>query len=287
MTSGYRTGWLRLLAAAVVVALVSPLAMAEERSAKEPEAAPETVEMFAAIKADQIGVRLIPKDSTECRVLIENKTDKPLSVKLPPAFAGVPVLAQPGMGGIGGARGAGGFGGVGGRGFGGGGFGGGGQTMGGGMGGMGGMGMGGMGGMGMGGMGGMGGGMFNVPPEKVGKLTVATVCLEHGKREPRAAMQYEIQPIEQYTDKGEVQELCRMLGTGAVPQRVAQAAAWNLANDMSWQELAAKQLRFANGRRAPYFSAAEIQAGMQVAAAAIQMAKQRESTPQTDSLSQQ
>ena len=41
---------------------------------------------------------------------------------------------------------------------------------------------GGMGGMG-GGMGGMGGGMgmFNVPPEQVGQLKVATVCLEHGK----------------------------------------------------------------------------------------------------------
>ncbi len=40
-----------------------------------------------------ISVKVIPKDSTQCRVLIENKTDQPLSVKLPDAFAAVPVLA--------------------------------------------------------------------------------------------------------------------------------------------------------------------------------------------------
>ena len=54
----------------------------------------QTVEMFAAIEKGDIAVKLIPKDSTQCRVLIENKTDKPLNVKLPEAFAGVPVLAQ-------------------------------------------------------------------------------------------------------------------------------------------------------------------------------------------------
>ena len=47
----------------------------------------------------QIAVKLIPKDSTQCRVLIENKTDKPLTVKLPETFAGVPVLAQRAGGG--------------------------------------------------------------------------------------------------------------------------------------------------------------------------------------------
>ena len=77
-----------------------------------------------------------------------------------------------------------------------------------------------------------------------------------------------------------------MLGRGMMPQRVAQAAAWHLANDMSWQELAAKQLRFANGSRAPYFSAQEIQAGMQVAAAASKLAEERSSQSSQDSLSQ-
>ena len=53
-----------------------------------------TVEMFSAIEAGDIAVTLIPKDSTQARIMIANKTNKPLNVKLPAAFAGVPVLAR-------------------------------------------------------------------------------------------------------------------------------------------------------------------------------------------------
>lgn len=273
MARGNRIGWLRWVMLGAAVALLPALAQPRERAERAPEPVPDTVEMFKAMEDGQIDVKLIPKDSRQCRVLIENKTDKPLTVKLPEAFAGVPVMAQLGGGGFGG-----GIGGIGGGGGLGGNTGGGNQAFGGGMG----------GGMmgGMGGMGGGGGGFFNVPPEKVGKLKVTTVCLEHGKREPRAAMKYEIKPIEQYTDKKDVQELCRMLGKGMMPQRVAQAAAWHLANDMSWQELAAKQLRFANGSRAPYFSPQEIRAGMQAAAVATKLANDRQGGPTQDSLSQ-
>ena len=136
----------------------------------------------------------------------------------------------------------------------------------------------------------MGGGMgmFNVPPEKVGKRKVTTVCLEHGKAEPRAKVPYEIRPIEEFTDRVQVHEICRMVGSG-MNQRVAQAAAWHLANDMSWQELAGKQLRFANGTRAPYFHPREIRAAMQAAAMAIQLAERRQQESpgaSMDSLSQ-
>jgi hypothetical protein len=212
----------------------------------------ETVEMFAAIEKGDIAVKLIPKDSTESRVLIENKTDRPLNVKLPEAFAGVPVLAQ-NQGGAGNGNnhshnnnnnnsGN--------------------QGMGGGMGG--------------GGMGGMGGGMFSVPPEKVGKFKVPTVCLDHGKAEPRAAVPYEIKPIESYTSKPGVRELCQMLGSGQVNQRAAQAAAWHLNNGMSWDTLAAKRLRYAGGSSKPYFTPAEIQTAMQIASSAVSAAKEKE-----------
>lgn len=69
----------------------------------------ETVDMFEALEAGEIAVKFIPKDSTEGRVFIHNKADKPLNVKLPAAFAAAPVLAQmgggQGMGGGGGMRG--------------------------------------------------------------------------------------------------------------------------------------------------------------------------------------
>jgi hypothetical protein len=266
----------------VVLALLPTLAVAAEgRKRRKPgpfNPADPSVELFQAIDAGQIEVKLIPKDSTQCRVRIKNKTDGPLNVKLPEAFAGVPVLAQFGapVGGGGGGIGGGGIGG--GRGGLGGGTGGMNQGFGGGMGGMG------------GGMGGMGGGMFNIPPERVGELNIPIVCLEHGKRDPRPKVPYEIKPIDSFTDKPEVHQLCRMLGTGRLNQRVAQVSAWHLNNDMSWRELAAKRLRFANGTSRPYFSAQEIQAGMQVVATATKLAKERQDTPapgKSDSLSRQ
>jgi hypothetical protein len=251
------------LGALTVLLLATSLLAAEKRERPtrigqiNPNA--ETVEMFAAIASGDIAVKLIPKNSTECNVLIENKTKKPLNVKLPDAFAGVPVLGQVAAGGAPGGGRGGGHGGSSGRN----GSSGGNQGTGGGMGGM------------MGGGGG-GGGMWGLAPEQVGKFKVPTVCLDHGKAEPRPAVPYEIRPIDSYTTKSGVRELCQMLGSGQLGQRAAQAAAWHLNNGMSWEELANKQVHRANGMTQPYFSPAEIQAGMQIAASAVHTAKERE-----------
>ncbi len=249
----------RPLPLAVTVALMllaSALYAADDskpRKAGQYNPQNETVEMFAAIQSGDIAVKLIPKDSTLSRVLIENKTDKPLNIKLPDAFAGVPSLAQIGTGTAGRGAGRGG-----GRG----------QAVGGGMG---------MGGMGMGGMGGGMGGFMNVAPEKVGQCKVTTVCLEHGKVEPRESMHYDIKPLDTVTTKPGVRELCQMLGNDQANQRAAQAAAWHLNNGMSWQQLAAKSRRHADGSSEPYFSQEEIQLGMQIASAAERTAREQQS----------
>lgn len=248
----------RCFGLAVALLLLASTVWAAEGRAKigTYDPADQTVEMFAAMEKGEIAVRLIPKDSTQCKVLIENKTNQPLNVKLPEAFAGVPALAQ--IGGAGGRSSTRSSSGNNQN-----------QSMGGGMGGMG------MGGGGMGGMGG-GGGFFNVPPEKVGKFDVTTVCLEHGKGEPRAAIPYEIKPLESFTSKPGVRELCELLGNGQLNQRAAQVAAWHLNNGMSWQELAAKQLRYANGTSRPYFTAEEMQGGMKLVATAVKLAEERQ-----------
>ena len=271
MRFGYRTWSLALVAA---VGVLPTLLTATERAAR-PDAVSETVEMFSAMETGQIDVKLIPRDATRCRVLITNKTDKPLTVQLPDAFAGVPVLAQFGgdvgamaggaMGGGGGGGGRSGSSGSGGS-----------QGFGGGMGGMG-------GGM-MGGMGGMGGmGMMNIAPEKVGKLQVVTVCLEHGKKDPRPQIDYVIKPIDQFTNKTQVHELCRMLGNGVVSQRAAQVAAWHLNNNMSWQELAAKYVKRGPIIQ-PYFSRMEIRAGMQAVSVAARLNERRQAEKEDKSL---
>ena len=255
MSTNCANGSLRLLvcllaAAAIGATFSMSTASAAERKAKaksgfgEFNPSDDSVDLFDGMNDGQLEVKFIPKDSSQANVLIKNKSDKPLNVKLPDAFAARPVLAQIGGGlGGGGGRLGGNMGGMGG-----------GQMMGGGMGGMG----GGMGGGMMGGMGGMGGGMFNIPPEKVGKLKVACVCLEHGKAEPRAAIPYEIKPIDSLVPNKAVQELCRMVGSGKVNQRVAQAAAWNLQNGMSWDALAAKRVEHVGGLSEPYFSEYEL-----------------------------
>ena len=196
----------------------------------------ETVELFEAMEAGQIAVKLIPKDSTEGRVFIKNKTDKPLNVRLPDAFAATQVLGQMGMGGMGMGGG-----------------GGGGQGMGG----------------GMGGMGGGGGGMFNVPADKEGKFLVPCVCLEHGKAEPRPQMAYAVKPIESFTTKPGVAEMLKDLGHNKIDQRAAQVAAWHLNNGMSWEALATKKIERIDGSSYPYFSPEELRGGMFIAESAV------------------
>jgi hypothetical protein len=229
-----------LLCVTVVGRDSAPAAAPTKKPLKAGEFNPahETVEMFDAIKAGQIDVRLIHKDSSGGKALISNKSGKPLNVKLPDAFAGVHVLAQMNGGqgmGIGGGMG---------------------QMSGGGMGG------GGMGGGGMGGMGGGGGGMFNVAPEKVGEVPFTSVCLEHGKPEPRASMTYQIRAIDSVTKNKDLVEVLRLLNRGTMSQRVAQVLAWHLNNEMSFEELAAKRIEHLDGSSEPYFQLEEIRAAM-------------------------
>lgn len=272
-----------MTAAVVSLLSLSPSATAAEKVVKSRPAATKTtknpavkrrahgafhegdeiVDFFAAKDAGQLEVQFIPKDDTVATVFIKNKTDKPLNVKLPEAFAGVPVLAQ--MGGMGGGGG-----GMGGGGMGGGGGGGGSQGMGGGMGGGG-----GGGGMGGGGMGG-GGGMMNIMPEKEfknpAKIKVACVCLEHGKPNPKASIKYDIVPVEQFTDRVAVHEVLKMLGNGEIDRRAAQAAVWHLNNDMSWDELYAKEIKRLGGVHYSYFSDEEMRNAIGIANAASSIA---------------
>lgn len=69
-------------------------AQAAEKKAKLKPEDFQAVEMFAAMKSGDIKVEFIPKDATAATVIIHNNSGRPLSVKLPDAFAGVPVLCS-------------------------------------------------------------------------------------------------------------------------------------------------------------------------------------------------
>ena len=134
----------------------------------------------------------------------------------------------------------------------------------------GGMGM--MGGM-MGGRGGRGGGgMFAIAPNKTHKQSVRTVCLEHGKKEPRSTVDYTIVPIDSYTDNKTTQVLCSMLGDEELDQNAVQAAVWATENGLTMEELAAKKRQVSrNNPVESYFKASELQLSAQL----IEMANAR------------
>jgi hypothetical protein len=261
-----RQFWFAILGSILVtIASVSRSTAAEKATASTtptPEAA-APIGLFEAMDGGQVDVKFIAKNDRAARILITNKLEQPVQLKLPEAFAGVPVLAQRGGGGFGG----GGFGGGGrgGGGFGGGGTGGGQQSVGGGLGG------GGLGGGGLGGGG--GGGFFSIPPEQTAKINVAVVCLDHGLQNPSSSNPYKMVPAEEHLDRPAVIELLKAFGRGELNHGATQAAAWHLNNDLSWTDLAAK---LAGTRRSPsrppYFSRDEIRAGMAYAAEAIRLA---------------
>jgi hypothetical protein len=232
-------------------------------SASVPVAsAAQTAELFAAEAKGDVAVKYIPNDSRSAQVIITNKTSKPLSLQLPVAFAGVPVLAQMGMGMGGGGAGAG---------FGAGGIGGGPQATGGGLGGQG------MNGMGGGGMGGAGGGAFSIPPQKTRVLRVTTVCLEHGKPEPSSRHPFKLAPVESFSSDPKLAIVLESLGRGELSQKVAQAAAWHLSNGLSWEQLAAEKIDHAGGvPDEPYFTPSELMAARQVVAIATQQGAARQ-----------
>ncbi len=245
---------LMLLAPAVSIA-------ADRTTPDSPPPRAMAVEIFAGIAQGQIEVQLIPSSSEKCMLLVTNKTDRPLSVQLPPAMAAVPVLAQQ-QGQFGAPFNN---------------------------------------GLNQGNNGnnspqpiGIGPGpgrnnnrmnrmlnpmmnigvpnqgmpnmlpqfQMNIPPEKVGKVRLPAVCLAHGKPNPRPKIKYELRPLDSVTDASGVAEVCSLLGRGKIPQRVAQLAAWHLANDMSWEKLTGLRKELILGNQ-PMYTLREIRAAQE------------------------
>lgn len=253
------------LACGLIVFANGQACAADSASVTSASAAPSGVpDLFEAEERQLVSVKYIPNNAKSAQIIVTNRTRRPLTLRLPAAFAGVPVLAQMGgMGGMGGGNQGG---------FAAGGIGGGPQTTGGG--GMGGQGMNGMGGGGMG-MG--GGGAFSIPPERSRTFRVPTVCLEYGKREPSSRMPYKLARTETVSSDPKLAVVLESLGRGELPQKVAQAAAWHIANGLTWEKLAAEKIDHAGGiPDEPYFSRAELVAAHRVVAVATEQAQRRQ-----------
>lgn len=182
------------------------------------------VPLFELLKAEQVDAKLVHKDESSGNLFVENKFEKPINVQMPEAFVGVHVLNQ----GFFGNNGNSGFGNQNGQGS---GQGSGGQTTGG----------------GASNSSQSGPGIFSVPPGKVVRVPVRTVCLEHGRPTPASRMEYRIFPVERFSKDPALFELLTTVANGRTSQKVAQAAAWHMASDKSWKQLAAMKFRRLGG----------------------------------------
>ena len=261
-------------AGALIVSASSQSAVAaESASATSTSASASGVpDLFEAEAQQLVSLRYIPNNAKSAQIIVTNRTRRPLTLRLPDAFAGIPVLAQMGgMGGMGGGNQGG---------FAAGGIGGGPQTTAGGAGGLGGQGMNGMGGGGMG-MG--GGGAFSIPPERSRTFRVPTVCVEYGKHEPSSRMPYKLTKVETFSSDPKLTFVLESLGRGELSQKVAQAAAWHIANGLTWEKLAAEKIDHAGGiPDEPYFSQAELVMAYRLVAVATEEARRRQPSDQSE-----
>jgi hypothetical protein len=234
----------------------------------DPQAA--QVELFEAEGAGLLGLRMVQKDAHQGNLFIENKSSQPLTVQLPQAIVGVHILKQLPPGGFfqqgnnantGNAN----------------------SNSGSGQGqpvGAGGANQNGVSGQSNGigvnnGNNPFGNGIFSIPPEKVVQIPLKSVCLAYGKPDPQPRMTYQVVPLESYTPDPVLQELLKSFGTGSLDQMAVQAAAWHLADHLSWNEVAAKQIRHLGAVPVPYFNQAQIQAARKLVAAAEEQVRRR------------
>ena len=179
------------------------------------------VPLFEMMEAEQVDVKLVQKDEASGNLLVENKSEKPLNVQLPEAFVGVHVLNQGLFDNFGNQNGQGS----------GQGQSQGGQTTGG----------------GASNSGQSGGPIFSVPPGKIIRIPVKTVCLEHGRPTPASGMEYRIFPVERFSRDPALFELLATVAAGKTSQKVVQAAAWHMASGKSWKQLAGMKFRRLGG----------------------------------------
>lgn len=241
---------LTFVCCALVVGLTGT-ARAEEGVVSPSESSginrPAALDLFAAADAGQVALQVIARDSRQCRVLVTNRTDRPLTLRWPDSVAAVPVLAQFGfpIGNEGGGNQAP-------------------QQL----------------GLGQP-QGNQPGLFFNVPPEKTLRLRVPAVCLDHGRPDPRPQMAYRLTTLEAIGAKPELVAVCRVLGTGKLSQKAAQAAAWHLRSGRNWDELAKQKIHSSFGPAfdQPFFTARELRDAQRAVTAAEKLVERGAKEP--------
>lgn len=231
---------------AVSLALMGASRGAITKLTLNPEA--PVVDLFDGMEQGQFDVRLVAQSPHEGRIFITNKTDKPLTVAVPKGLVGVHVLPQiglnPGNNPIGNQPGGLNNGQNGQNGLA--------QSVGGnaapvgnnafpgnnnfpnGL------------------------GFFSIPPEKTVQIALNSVCLNHGRRDPSAALKYQLVRAETVTTDPVLLQLLEEYSP-RTNRDVQQAAAWHLANGLTWEQIAQLTDQKVPGNPTPLFTPRQIQ----------------------------
>lgn len=257
--------------------ILTALALAaNSRPIKKPTYDPkaDVVELFDGIDDGSLDVSMIANNDLSVNVFFTNKTDRPLTVKLPHAVAAVQVLKQQqglvGQPGAGNGRGSG--------------QGNGGQSQGVGFGfGQQGRGTGQGNGFNNGQQGGnnpfQGQAFFSIPAEKVVMLSEKGLCLNHDRPNPKPRLAYQIVPLDTVNDSPVLIEVIRSHTSGSVATPVAQAAAWHVANGLTWRDLETKMIDHLGRPDSPYFTRSQVDAARKVIEQAEERVAARKSSP--------
>lgn len=228
------------------------------------------VELFEGIQQGQIDARLTAMNPYDGKVFVTNRTDKPLTVAVPKAVVGVHVLPQFGLNGgnngFGNANGQANNNGANGQA----------QGVGGTLG---------AAGNGNGfpnAPGGLqnnlpGNNFFSIPPEKTVQLSLRSVCLNHGRPNPTAAMKYQLTKVESFTSDPVLQQLLEDYSP-RTNQAIQQAAAWHLANGLSWKQLASLTDQHIPGVMTPIFSKSQLDSARELVEQTKKKAAERPAT---------
>lgn len=117
-------------------------------------------------------------------------------------------------------------------------------------------------------------GVATIPAGLTVQVSLKSVCLNYGRPEPNSRMTYKLVDPNKTAASPALIELLANYGT-RIHQDTMQAAAWHLANDLEWSQVAALPDRSIPGTSATLFTATQIRSAQQLVAAAEQRAEER------------
>ena len=101
---------------------------------------------------------------------------------------------------------------------------------------------------------------FTIPPEKTVQLQMSSVCIDHGKPAPIPRMSYLLRRLDQHTANRALVKLIENADRQKTDRLALQAAAWHLANRMSWDDLTRKTVTVGAGVQRRLFAPAHLEA---------------------------